>query len=282
MSSTSLVFRRQVSAALADPGPSFILPLMPSLLMLVVFTSLFDSLSQAAGFSTDAFSTSTWDAYVAPGVIVLVAMLGAGYTSASLASDLRSGYAYRMHLAGCDAASMVLGRLAFEAVRLVPGVFAATGVALLVGGKADNGLLGIVIMAGLISLLGVAFSGIFYVAAIATEDPQTPFTMQPLGLPLAFLSSALVPIVVMPNWSGTIARYNPVSVVVDACRNAMIGDLWSSELWTAIALLAAATIVVETVAITMLATKLSDGKASAPAQSATETSAPNGMAGALR
>ena len=38
----TLVFRRQWRTAVADPGPSFVLPMMPSLLMLVVFTSLFD------------------------------------------------------------------------------------------------------------------------------------------------------------------------------------------------------------------------------------------------
>lgn len=256
MSGTMLVFRRQLQAALADPGPSFVLPLMPPLLMLVVFTSVFDSLSQAAGFDASNFSTSTWDAYVGPGVIVLVALLGAGYTSGSLAADLRSGYADRMSLAGLTGGPMILGRLLFEAFRLLPGTLIVIGVSLAFGGKADNGIGGIIVLALLVSLLGVTFSGLFYIVAISTEDPQTPLTLAPVGLPLAFLSSALVPIAIMPGWSGTVARFNPVSVVVDASRHAMIGDLWSGELVRAVLILVGLIIVGEASAIRNLQTKL--------------------------
>ncbi len=234
---TALVLRRQIKAALVDPGPSFILPVMPSILMLVVFTSVFEPISQADGYDTSAFTASGWDAFVIPGVVVLVAMLGGGYTSSSLAADLRSGYTERMSLAGVGAWPHLLGRLTFEAFRLLPGLIVVVLVGFLLGAEADNGVVGVAVLIVLISLLGVAFTGIFYLAAIKSEDPQTPFMMQPLGLPLAFLSSALVPIAIMPGWSRAIARINPVSVVVDASRNAMVGDLWSQELLAAIVVL---------------------------------------------
>lgn len=259
MSQTVLVLRRQLRAAVADPGPSFVLPMMPSLLMLVVFTSVFDSISQADGYDTAGFTSSNWDAYVIPGVVVLVAMLGAGYTSSSLASDLRSGYAERMTVAGAATWPHLLGRLAFEAIRLVPGTLIVLAVGFAVGAEADNGAAGIAILVLLIAMLGVAFTGVFYLAAIASQDPQTPFTMQPLGLPLAFLSSALVPIAIMPGWSRALARVNPVSVIVDASRHAMIGDLWSTELATAVAVLAAWTAVSQLAAWRMLHSKLTRG-----------------------
>ena len=239
MNQSLLILRRQLRSALADPGPSFVLPLMPSLLMLIVFTSVFDSISQADGYDTSAFTTSSWDAYVTPGAVVLIAMLGAGYTSSSLAADVRSGYAERMSLAGVGAWPHLLGRLGFEAIRLIPGVLAVIAIAFALGGEANNGVAGVAVVVGLVAMLGVAFTGIFYIAAIKSEDPQTPFTMQPLGLPLAFLSSALVPLAIMPDWSRAVARVNPVSVVVDAARHAMIGELWSSELATAALVLAA-------------------------------------------
>lgn len=245
---TGLVLRRQLLAAVRDPGPSFVLPAMPSLLMLVVFTSVFDPLAQAVGYDTAGYTSSGWDAYVVPGVVVLVAMLGAGYSSSSLASDLRSGYIDRLTLAGVRTASHLTGRLLFEAFRLIPGLVIVLAVGFAVGAEADNGIVGVLLLMLLIAGLGVAFTGVFYVAAILTEDPQTPFTMQPLGLPLAFLSSALVPLAIMPGWSRSIARINPVSVIVDACRNAMVGDLWTSQtaaaagvlvVWTGITQLAA-------------------------------------------
>lgn len=255
LSQTRLVFDRQLRAALRDPGPSFVLPAMPSLLMLAVFTSVFDPLADLAGYDTSAYTASGWDAFLVPGVVVLVAMLGAGYTSSSLAADIRSGYLERLTLAGVTAGPQLAGRLAFEAFRLIPGLLIVLGVGFAVGGEADNGPIGVALLIALISGLGVAFTGIFYIAAIASEDPQTPFTMQPLGLPFAFLSSALVPLTIMPAWSRAIARSNPVSVVVDAARNAMIGDLWSQQAATATAILLAWTATAQLIAWQLLKTK---------------------------
>jgi ABC-2 type transport system permease protein len=255
-----LVFARQAKAALADPVPSFVLPAAPSLLMIVVFTAVFDGLAEGIGFRDGPFGSATWDAFLVPGAFVLVALLGAGYTSASLAQDLRRGYAERMSLAGANAAAMLGGRFAFEAVRLIPGFLVVLGIGLLVGAEANNGLVGVAVTVALIALLGLAFTGIFYLVAIRTKDPQTPFTMQPLGIPFAFLSSALVPIAIMPGWSAAIARANPVSVVVDAARNAMIGDLWSPELGAATAILVGWSLVAVTVATAVLARELRDAR----------------------
>lgn len=235
---TRLVFGRQVRAALRDPGPSFVLPALPSILMLVVFTSVFDPLTGAEGYDAAAFTASGWDGYVVPGVIVLVALLGAGYTSSSLASDLRSGYIDRLTLSRVGTGPHLVGRLLFEAIRLLPGLLIVLGIGFAVGGEADNGLVGVIVLVILVAALGVAFTGIFHVVAIKSEDPQTPFAMQPLGLPLAFLSSALVPLAIMPDWSRSVAEINPVSVVVDAARHAMVGDLGSSRVGAAAAVLA--------------------------------------------
>lgn len=237
MTATRLILIRQTRAALADPGPSFVLPMLPSLLMLAVFTSVFDPIAGVDGFDTTGYTSTSWDAYVAPGAVVLVALLGAGYTSSSLAADLRSGYADRLRLAGVGVWPHLLGRLAFEAIRLLPGAIAVVGAGLLLGGAADNGLAGVSVTVALVALLGVAFTGLFSVVATLSGDPQTPFTLQPVGLPLAFLSSALVPLAIMPAWSRAVARVNPVSVVVDAARDAMIGELWSSGLINALIVL---------------------------------------------
>ena len=251
-----LVFSRQAKAALADPGPAFVLPAAPPLLMIIVFTAVFDNLADSLKFRQGPFGSASWDAFVVPGALVLVALMGAGYTSASLARDLRQGYAERMRLAGAGAGAMLCGRFAFEAVRLIPGTILVFGVGWLVGAEAHNGVAGVAVTLALISLLGLAFTGVFYLVAIKTKDPQTPFTMQPLGMPFAFLSSALVPIAVMPGWSAAVARVNPVSVVVDAARNAMIGDLWSAQLASAIAILVAWSILAVGLAIALLGREL--------------------------
>jgi ABC-2 type transport system permease protein len=242
-SAARLVFRRQAAAAGRDPGPFFVLPAMPALLMTVVFTALFDRISEAPGYEG-----GDYDAFLIPGVVVLVALLGAGATSASLAADLRSGYFDRLRLLPARPETQLTGRLLFEATRLLPGIAVVLAVGFAFGGQNRNGPAGVLMVALLVALLGVAYSGVFYAVAIRTRDPQTPFQLQPLGLPLAFLSSALVPLAVMPGWAETLARYNPVTPVVDASREALIGDLWSDELLAGFAVLAGAIVVTQALA----------------------------------
>jgi ABC-2 type transport system permease protein len=239
----SLVFRRQAAAAGRDPGPFFVLPAMPALLMTVVFTALFERISDAPGYEG-----GDYDAFLIPGVVVLVALLGAGATSTNVAADLRSGYFDRLRLLPPQPVTQLTGRLLFEAARLLPGTTAVLALGFLLGGQNHNGLPGLATVVALVSLLGVAYSGVFHAVAIRTEDPQTPFQLQPLGLPLAFLSTALVPLPVMPTWAETLARYNPVTPVVDASREALLGDLWSHELLAALAVLAGAIAVTQALA----------------------------------
>ena len=225
---TALVFGRQARAAARDPGPFFVLPMLPALLMTVVFTALFDRIAEVAGLAS-----TNYDEYLAPGVVVLVALLGAGATSSSLAADVQSGYLERLRLLPINVGSMLVGRTLFEGARLLPGVAIVVAVGFAFGAHAENGLAGIAVVVVLVALLGIAYSALFYIVAILSQDPQTPFTLQPVGLPLAFLSSALVPLAVMPAWSEAIARLNPVTIVVDGAREAMLGELLSEELLAA-------------------------------------------------
>jgi ABC-2 type transport system permease protein len=237
LSGSLLVFGRQAREARRDPGPFYVLPMLPALLMTVVFTALFDRISTLDRFGATA--TTDYVTFLVPGVVVLVALLGAGATSSSVAADLRSGFFERLRLLPVSTASHLIGRLLFEAVRLIPGTAVVLAVGMALGADAPNGIAGMAVVVALVAVLGVAFTGIFYAVAIRTRDPQTPFTLQPLGLPLAFLSSALVPLAVMPGWAEALARLNPVTTVVDAAREAMLGDLWSAELGRAAAVLGA-------------------------------------------
>jgi ABC transporter DrrB family efflux protein len=250
----ALVFRREAAAAGRDPGPFFVLPAMPALLMTVVFTALFDRISEAPGYEG-----GDYDAFLVPGVVVLVALLGAGATSANLAADLRSGYFDRLRLLPARPTIQLVGRLLFEATRLLPGTIVVLALGFAFGAQNRNGVAGLAVVVALVALLGVAYSGVFYAVAIKTSDPQTPFQLQPLGLPLAFLSTALVPLAVMPGWAETLARYNPVTPVVDASREALLGDVWSRELLVALAVLAGAVVVTQALAWRALHNHLARG-----------------------
>ena len=128
---------------------------------------------------------------------------------------------------------MLAGRFAFETVRVLPAATLVLGVGLALGGTAANGVLGIAFVLVTTMLLSTAYASLFYVAAIKTRDPQTPLNLQPLSIILFFVSSAIVPLSAMPRWTEVAARANPLTIIADGVREAMIGDLTSARVLAA-------------------------------------------------
>jgi ABC-2 type transport system permease protein len=217
-------FGRSAREGRRDPGPAFFLPGLPPLLLVIAMTSILARLNRVVAFPTGSFKE-----YFVPGAAMITALAGAGFTAGRLAEDLRDGYIDRLRLNSPRLRVLLLGRFGFEAVRVVPAVVAVLAVGLAFGGALPNGLPGAITVVVLAMLLSAAYAGLFYVVAILTEDPQTPTNLNPLGIVLAFLSSAFVPRSAMPGWAGAIAAVNPVTVIVDGARAAMIGDLWSGR-----------------------------------------------------
>lgn len=226
---TSAVFARTARETRRDPVRALVIPAMPSLLMAVTFTALFGPLSRVVDFPTGSF-----DEYLVPGLVLMAGLVGGGYTSSQLASDLRTGFLDRLRLHLHRPMPVLMGRFAFEAVRVLPAALVVLAVGLALGGTADNGIAGIAVLLLITMLVSTAYAGLFYVAAIKTRDPQTPLNLQPISIVLFFISSAIVPLGAMPGWTKAIARVNPITAIADGAREAMIGDLASNDVLVAV------------------------------------------------
>jgi ABC-2 type transport system permease protein len=225
LTDNALIFRRSVREGLRDPGPAFVLPLLPPLLLTIVFIALFERLAEIP-----AFGGGQYVEYLAPGAVLLTAILGAGFTSTSLTQDVSGGYMDRLRLLPARPIGFITGRLGFESIRVLPAAAIVLAVALGFRAALETGFAGAVVLVALASLLAAAYSGLFYAVALATGSSDTAVALQPLGLVVGFLSTALVPDEIMPGWAATLARFNPVSVIVDGAREVMLGTLWSDEL----------------------------------------------------
>jgi ABC-2 type transport system permease protein len=251
---TSAVFTRSVREGLRDPGPALFLPALPPLLLVVALTSLFGRLNGVIEFPTDSFKE-----FFVPGAVVIVAIAGGGFTSAQVAADLRSGFIDRLRLHVPNPHTLLLGRFGFEAIRIIPGVAAVLCVGLLFGGALPNGLPGALVITLLAMLLSAAYAGLFYIAAIITEDPQTPLNLNPVGIIVSFLSTAFIPRAAMPSWAETAAGLNPVTVIVNGARAARIGDLTSTTVAAALAVAVGGLALAIAASGTVLTRKLSRG-----------------------
>lgn len=234
MRAVVLLVGRGAGEAARDPGPAYVLPAMPPLLIVVVFTALFDRIADVPGFGSGEYVD-----YLLPGAVVLTALLGAGFTSTYLTQDAAGGYLDRLCLLPVPRAAVVGARQAFEGLRVVPAALAVMAVCLALGAPVEGGVAGIVACLVLVAALSAAFAGIFYVAGLASRDPQTALAMQPVGVLVGFVSTALVPASVAASGLSDVARANPVSAVVDGARASLAGDVLSGDVALALAICAA-------------------------------------------
>ena len=254
LTDNALIFRRSVREGLRDPGPAFVLPLLPPLLLTIVFIALFERLAELP-----AFGGADYADYIAPGAVLLTAVLGAGFTSTSLAQDVRGGYMDRLRLLPARPAAFITGRLGFEFVRVLPAAAIVLAVVLGFGAALETGLAGAIVIVALAALLATAYSGLFYAVALATKSTETAVALQPLGLVVGFLSTALVPDEIMPGWAGAVARLNPMSVVVSGAREVMQGTLWSDDLAAGVGMCLVLVAITEGATATLFRARISRG-----------------------
>lgn len=250
----SSVFTRAAREGLRDPGPSMLLPALPAVLQIIAFTALFGSLSSVIDFPTGSF-----EEYFIPGAVMFVGVAGGGFSSGQVAADISAGFIDRLRLQTSNVSSLLLGRFGFEAVRVLPGAALVVGVGLLFGGTASNGIAGVVAIVVLTMLTSAAWSGIYFVVSILSGNPQTPLNLQPLGIIIGFLSSAFITIESMPSWAEGVSKYNPFTVIVDGGREAMIGELASSQVANAFGVAALGCVISLLASTFVLRQKLSKG-----------------------
>jgi ABC-2 type transport system permease protein len=248
LTDTAILFRRSVAEGRRDPGPAYVLPAMPPLLMVLVFTALFDRIAEGPGFGSAAYVD-----YLLPGAVVLTAVLGAGYTATYLVQDAVGGYLDRLRLLPTSRVALLGGRQAFEAVRVLPAALVVTAACVVLGAPIDGGFAGLAVCLLLVALLSAAFSGVFQVAGLATRDPQTALALQPLGVLVGLVSTALVPASVAASGVSDVARLNPVSVVVDGARASLAGDVFSSAVAFALAISATGIVLTQLAVVRQLA-----------------------------
>ena len=174
--------------------------------------------------------------YLMPGIFVQTVAFGAIQTSIGLAEDLQKGLIERFRALPMARSAVLAGRTTADLCRNVMVVIVMTGVGFLVGYRPTTGVLPYLAGIGLILLFAYALSWGFALIGLSAPNSETAQVMSfPLLFPLTFASSAFVPLADMPSWLRGFATYQPVSVVVTACRSLMLGGPTSHWIFQAVA-----------------------------------------------
>ncbi|HEY1466377.1 MAG TPA: ABC transporter permease [Acidimicrobiales bacterium] len=162
--------------------------------------------------------------YLMPGIFVQTVAFGSVSTSIGLAEDLQKGLIERFRALPMARSAVLAGRTSADLVRNVIVVIIVSAVGFAVGFRPTTGVLAYLGGIGIILLFAYALSWGFAFVGLSAANSETAQVMSfPILFPLIFASSAFVPVSQMPDWLRGFATYQPVSVVVAACRGLMIG-----------------------------------------------------------
>jgi ABC-2 type transport system permease protein len=208
---------RQLRVMLTNPAF-----LIPSVLMPVFFFSAFagglSAVSQAPNFDYPDYSTFQY-------VFVLIqsAMFGGVFAGFSVAADFESGFARRMMLATRSRSALIVG-YALAALARATIVWTIVTVLALATGASVNPtpgeVLGIILLITLINAAALLFAA--GVAMRMRTMQAAPLIQLPAFL-IIFTAPVYVPRDLLEGWVATVADFNPVTAVLEAGRELIIG-----------------------------------------------------------
>jgi len=162
--------------------------------------------------------------YLMPGIFVQTVLFGSVSTGIGLAEDANTGLLERFRSLPMARSAVLTGRTLADLARNILVVILMIVVGYLVGFRFHGNLFESLLSIVLVVLFGYSFS---WVAAIVGLRASTPEAAQaaifPIIFPLVFASSAFVPTSTMPPWLEWFANHQPVSVVINASRQLVLG-----------------------------------------------------------
>jgi ABC-2 type transport system permease protein len=161
--------------------------------------------------------------FVLPGICAMTVLFGASQAGIGIVRDLQTGFIQRMARASAHPGWIMTGTLGAEITRLLAQavVVALVGVAL--GGRLHADPAATLAAAAALGLFALAYASLSSWIALTTRAQESMAAfVHVVNMPLLFTSTALVPSRQMPSWLEAVARWNPLSLVADSLRDALL------------------------------------------------------------
>jgi ABC-2 type transport system permease protein len=199
---------------------------------IVVFPSILLAIQTAgAGRAVDLPGFPPVDnflSFMLAGAMIQSTLLAGNSGGIALAVDIEMGFTDRLLAAPISRFAIVLGRLAGTAALAGLSAIWFIVVGLIFGASIQEGVPGALLMIFFVVLSGVAFGGIGASVALRTGSASVVQGLFPLVFVILFLSSAFFPDTLMLEPAASIAKYNPLSFIVEGIRDPVISSVtWS-------------------------------------------------------
>ena len=177
-----------------------------------------------------------------PGMVVMCPFIFCPLAGISIVNDLNSGFLSKLLVTQVDRGAILLGRVLTDSLMVVfaSALVIVTGLAL--GVSFADGLPGVLLILATAGGFGLVWAGIFLAIGMLTRSAESISAFSGgTSFLLLFISSAVFPTSLMPEWAQTVSNWNPVSYLADSMRSAIQGpyDWHAFEIaWASIGVLA--------------------------------------------
>ena len=190
--------------------------------------------------------SSAYINYLLPGILAQTAIFGSMATGMGLAVDVTKGIVDRFKSLPMARSAFLLGRTFADMMRNIFVIALMFAVGYLVGFRLQGTFSDLLTSSALLLLFGFAFSWISAAIGLWVRSIETAQVAGFIWVfPLVFASSAFVPVQTMPDWLQHFAKWNPVTLTVNAARALLLDNasdlatatyVWQSLCWIAVIL----------------------------------------------
>ena len=166
--------------------------------------------------------------YLMPGVFAQTVAFGAIQTGIGLAEDLHKGLIERFRSLPMARSAVLSGRTLADLTRNVFVMVLMIAIGYLVGFRVQTNVFGLLGGMAVMLFFGFSLTWIFAIIGLSTTNAESAQAASfPILAPLVFASSAFVVVATMPGWLQGFAKYQPLSIAIDATRSLMLGGFYS-------------------------------------------------------
>jgi ABC-type multidrug transport system permease subunit len=177
-------------------------------------------------------------AFMLAGAMIQATLLAGSTGGIALAIDIEMGFVDRLLAAPISRFSLVLGRLVGTAMVGAFVVLWFLAIGLIFGADIHEGVLGVLMILVIVTLSSLAFGGLGAAIALKSGSASVVQGLFPLIFVILFLSTAFFPANLILEPAQSIARYNPLSFIVDGVRDPIISGFSAEATLKAFASLA--------------------------------------------
>ncbi len=230
LDAVAALMRRALNELLRVPGAAIPGVLAPSLFMLGL-TGAFGALTELSGFTTDSFLS-----FILPVSLLQGASFAGAATGVNLARDIELGWFDRLLVAPVPRPALLAGIVLSASLRSLLPITGVLVLGLAFGAEWPGlgGLLIAVFFCGAFASVAASWS---VALALRFKTQAAAPLMQASMFVAVLFTTSYAPQEVLTGWLDAVARYNPVTRVVEGVRQGFVGDLSWADTWPALVVL---------------------------------------------